>query len=117
MADPNWKDRLRPPWRPGESGNPAGSSNKQRGRQQLTDALMRLIEEKGLDEAMVRAGIKAALEGDFNFWRYIFERIDGPLAQAIEAEVTEHVTFERIVSPRDGEVPPPAEGPTWEDTP
>jgi hypothetical protein len=85
-------------WKPGQSGNPAGYSKKRRG---LTDEIIRLVEEKGLEDALVRAGVAAALRGDFNFWRYIFERIDGPLPRVVEAEVAEVVTFERVDSPRD----------------
>jgi hypothetical protein len=73
------RENLRPqPWGPGESGNPAGSSKKQR----LTAALFRMLDEKGLDEPFIRAGMAAALKGDFQFWKYIYERIDGKLPDA-----------------------------------
>ncbi len=63
-------------FRAGHSGNPAGHS---RGRR-LTDALIRQIDEKLLADPLARVGIAEALKGDFNFWRYIFERVDGRLA-------------------------------------
>lgn len=75
MADP--RDNLRP-WQPGQSGNPNGSSAKQR----LTNKLLKMLDEKGLDEPFLKAGMAAALKGDFAFWKYIYERIDGPIAQA-----------------------------------
>jgi hypothetical protein len=67
-------DQLKP-WPKGTSGNPAGSSRKQR----LGIALARALEERGLEAQYVKVGLAAALLGDFSFWRYIFERIDGKL--------------------------------------
>ena len=87
MANPNPPlENLKPkPWQPGQSGNPAGSSNKQR----LTNALIKLIEEKGLEDPFVRAGIAEAMKGNFQFWSYIFDRIDGKMAHKIEAAMDE----------------------------
>ena len=65
----------------GQSGNPAGSSRKAR----LTTALIKLIDEKGLDDRFVKAGMDAALAGDFAFWKYIFDRIDGPIKSEEDA--------------------------------
>ena len=61
-------------FKPGESGNSAGSSKKQR----LTNALIKLLDEKG-EAGFIEAGFTAAVAGDFNFWRYIFDRIDGKI--------------------------------------
>lgn len=77
MANPNPElhpENLRPA-KPGEVRNPKGSSGKQR----LTNALIKLIEEKGLDDPFVRVGMEKALKGDFRFWQYLFDRVDGPL--------------------------------------
>lgn len=70
-------ENLQPPWPKGQSGNTKGSSAKQR----LTTALLKLIEEKGLDDPFVQVGMKAALKGDFKFWSYIFDRVDGKMVQ------------------------------------
>jgi hypothetical protein len=79
VANPNPElhpENLRPV-KPGEVRNPNGSSKKQR----LTTALLKLIEEKGLDDPFVRVGMAEALKGDFKFWSYIFDRIDGKMTQ------------------------------------
>ena len=65
---------------PGQSGNPSGYSRKRR----LTDALVKLIEEKGLDDPFVKVGMQEALKGDFKFWAYIFDRIDGKMKDELE---------------------------------
>jgi hypothetical protein len=65
-------------WKPGQSGNPAGSSQKQR----LTNLLIRTLEENGLAASFVRVGVEAAVAGDFNYWRYIFDRVDGRIPEA-----------------------------------
>ena len=71
-------ENLRPA-KPGEVRNPRGSSNKQR----LTNALIKAIEEKGLDDPFVKVGLQHALKGDFRFWSYIFDRIDGKQPEKI----------------------------------
>lgn len=67
-------------FKPGQSGNlkgrPKGTS--------LTDKLRKILEREGasgkqISEALMEAGVKAALEGDFRFWREIIDRIDGPV--------------------------------------
>ena len=64
-------------FKPGQSGNPAGYSNSRRLTARLRDMLK--------DEEFVRVGISEALSGDFNFWKYIFECIDGPIPKGEEA--------------------------------
>ncbi len=75
---PGYKD---PPvehrFKPGITGNPNGSSRKRR----LTEALIKLIEEKGLEDPLVKVGAAAAMKGDFRFWSYIFDRVDGPISR------------------------------------
>jgi hypothetical protein len=69
--------RPKPPWKPGESGNPGGSSKKMR----FTAALKRKLraDPKLLADEFIAAGWKAAMDGDFNFWKYLYERVDGPM--------------------------------------
>ena len=59
----------------GQSGNPSGRPSKAR----LTEALLKLLDDESLDGRFVKAGMNAALAGDFAFWKYIFDRIDGPI--------------------------------------
>jgi hypothetical protein len=68
------------PIKPGEARNPNGSSRKQR----LTSALINLIEERGLDEPLVRVGMTEAMKGDYRFWSYIFDRIDGKMQDKVD---------------------------------
>jgi hypothetical protein len=67
---------LRPSKKGDPPRNPLGINNKRRA---FTNALIKLIEEKGLEDPFVRAGLKHAMEGDFNFWKYIYERVEGKL--------------------------------------
>ncbi len=60
-------------FKPGQSGNPAGSSRRQR----ITGAILEAFD----DAKFAAVGMRLALEGDFRFWSYIFDRVDGPLAQ------------------------------------
>lgn len=64
-------------WKPGQSGNPRGSSKKML----FTAALKRKLRTapRKLTDEFVEAGYQAALGGDFQFWRYLYERIDGPM--------------------------------------
>lgn len=79
MANPNPNMSGLRPAKPGEVRNPNGSSRKQR----LTNALLKMFEEKALDDPFIKAGIQEALKGDFNFWRHIFERIDGKIPDQV----------------------------------
>jgi hypothetical protein len=92
-------ENLRPPWKPGESGNPTGSSKKQRFRA----AFERMLDKGGdthCDEFMEVAR-KAALAGDFNFWRYLYEIIEGKLPESEhEPEVDLRTIAERMAERR-----------------
>lgn len=68
--------RPAPPWQPGQSGNPSGSSKKAR----FTAALLRRLDENPdeLDE-FIDAAMRFAKSGEFNYWRYIYERIEGKI--------------------------------------
>ncbi len=76
------------PWQPGQSGNPGGFSKKRR----FSAALEKLLEEEG-GEAFLRAGWQAAKNGDFNFWKYIYERHEGKIP---EAEPSDAVSVEEL---------------------
>lgn len=62
------------PWKKGQPGNPRGSSRAAR----MRAALHRVCDETGNYDAFVGAGWKAALGGDFPFWKYLFELIAPP---------------------------------------
>lgn len=97
-------------FKPGQSGNPGGYSRKAR----LTTALIKRLDEKGLDDEFVKAGMDAALQGDFHFWRYIFDRIDGPMKpedDASEGTLKELVdeAEKRAISRSQGAIDEPVE--------
>lgn len=71
---------LRPPWQPGESGNPAGYS---RGRRAIDD-LLELIHEKNADRALSVKWLQLMLEGDFRYFKEYLERRDGQSGGAPE---------------------------------
>jgi hypothetical protein len=71
-------------WQPGQSGNPAGYSRSRR----TTDALLRLIDEKGADDAIARVWLKRVLEGDFRYFKELLERTEGKTSQPIEVKTS-----------------------------
>ena len=91
---------LRPPWKPGESGNPKGRP-KGTG---LADRLRAILEKDDgrVADALVASATKAALKGDFRFWKEIVDRVDGPIKQRVEAEVRQiRVVYEDMEPPED----------------
>ena len=83
-------ENLRPPWKPGESGNPSGMP---KGTVKITDRLRAIIEKDDGQVAMAlaTAATKAALKGDFRFWQAIIDRIDGPIKQQLIAEMEHRI--------------------------
>ncbi len=98
------------PIKPGEVRNPNGSSKKQR----LTNALIKLIEEKGLEDPFVRVGVAEAMKGDFRFWSYVFDRLDGKVLEKLDltsdGQSLKPAVFRRVDNARDAAVQlrPPA---------
>jgi hypothetical protein len=74
------------PFKPGQSGNPAG---RPKGTD-LTTRLRKIVEEsdQGVADALMRAAVKAALKGDYRFWKEILDRLDGPVTQKQDQDVT-----------------------------
>jgi hypothetical protein len=85
---------------PGGPGRPRGRTLESRLRE-LLDKPTPVLDSKGkpiLDSAgkqktatpaqrLIQAGVAAALGGDFQFWRYIFDRIDGPIVQEFKGKL------------------------------
>jgi hypothetical protein len=86
MSNPNPDTSGLIPFKPGQSGNPKG---KPKGSG-LTARLRKIVEESDHDvaEALMKAGVKAALKGDYRFWAHIFDRLDGPVTQKQDQDVT-----------------------------
>ena len=61
---------LRPPWRPGESGNPAGRPSN---RKLFEEALGRAVVEHA--EAIVEALVRRAIEGDGRMMTALLDRL------------------------------------------
>lgn len=80
----------------GESGNPNG---RPKGKT-ITERVRDLLESNpDRAAAIVEAGVKAAEDGDFQFWKYLCDRMEGTPAQQMNftGEVTHHVkVIERI---------------------
>lgn len=73
---------LRPPWGPGESGNPRGSSRKAR---QTADfkRLLRELDEAGEGvRAISRMWLREILAGNYAFFREYLDRVEGKLGPA-----------------------------------
>jgi hypothetical protein len=75
------------PWVKGQSGNPAGkAAGTFSMKKRLEDALRRNDDEK--IKELIRVGIEQAEAGDYKFWAYIFDRIEGPITQKQDQDVT-----------------------------
>lgn len=77
MANPNPEphpENLKP-FQAGQSGNPDGSSKKQRFRTALT----KLLDDGNEDESLMKAAIDAAKARDFQFWKYLYELYEGKM--------------------------------------
>lgn len=51
-------------------------------KQRLEDILMRRVEaasDKRVADVVMEAGVAAAAKGDFQFWKYIMDRFEGPM--------------------------------------
>ena len=79
MANPNPNQENLRSFPPGQSGNPGGVPKTGIRKNILRKALLDLIAEKGLEREFVQVGLTLALGGQFNFWREVFDRIDGPV--------------------------------------
>jgi hypothetical protein len=66
---------------PGQSGNPKG---RPRGSG-ITDRLRELLQadDGRLQEILLKSGVKAAAEGDFRFWKEIYDRMDGTVEESL----------------------------------
>ena len=69
------------PFKPGETGNPRGSSATQR----LTSALKQLMDKKeGIDEALANVVVSRALRGEIRYVELLFDRVDGKVLDKTE---------------------------------
>ena len=82
---------LKPPWKPGQSGNPRGRPPKEKS---LTSLLREELEqrepktgetyERLLARAIVRGGAAAALKGHDALAKLIFERVEGKVPDIVD---------------------------------
>ena len=77
---------------PGQSGNPAGRPPKD----PMTHALKARFEaEPDLLNRLIETGITKAIEGDFRFWKEIWDRLDGKVRTA-EPEEPEVIDWSEL---------------------
>lgn len=97
-------------FQPGQSGNPAGRPPKD----PMTLALKARIEaEPDLLERLVETGITKAMEGDFRYWKEIFDRLDGKVTQQIRTAGTDPIDWAALGLDDEGDtVRPSAENQT-----
>lgn len=73
---------LRPKsWPKGVSGNPNGRPKKPSMNAELA---RKFNLDPGRLSGLVEAGIKAAENGDFRYWKEIFDRLDGKIPSPVE---------------------------------
>ena len=99
----NDKPRPSPPttgqWKPGQSGNPGGRPKTKI----FTEALKKLIAERGPDES-ANIIYSKMLTGDVSAWNAIADRVDGKVPQAVVGD-DDHPPIKAIVTGvvRDGD--------------
>jgi hypothetical protein len=88
---PNWPN-VDAQWKPGQSGNPSGSTKRRR----LAAAMYAMIEEKGLDKNFAMTAIAMALgetellkgrNPDLQWMRFLHACVDGPFEHRDHAVV------------------------------
>lgn len=110
VNDPEEQGRIRangtPPveyqFKPGQSGNPGGRPKGQ----SITAKLRAIVDadDGAVAIALAEAAKKAALEGDFRFWKELCDRIDGPIRQQLDQTIQRiAVEFEGRASMLEGE--------------
>ena len=95
MANPGGTPaNLRPPWKPGQSGNPKGSN----ARAYVTARLDRMLKEKDLDGTVALVWLGAALgdesilkgrKPNFQFFKELLDRIEGKVPDKVETTATQ----------------------------
>jgi len=104
VANPNPPvEHLRPqPWQPGQSGNPKGYSQGRR----VTDAVVKLIEERGLESGLAAVWVAKALgdskalgdrNPDFRFFKELLDRIEGKTPEMIITQQGLPVVLEDLI--------------------
>ena len=82
------RENLRPAaaWKPGQSGNPKGSTYERR----LTKELRELLMDDDTRAKILETMIRKAIEGEYRYTKEVFDRADGPVAQVVEtsADIT-----------------------------
>lgn len=94
---PPGNGNLMPPWKPGQSGNPAGRKPGQRDFATIyREALIKLasknnMEPDELEQEMVANALLSARKGSFKFYKDIMDRLHGKAVQPIAADVNHNV--------------------------
>lgn len=91
------KGKIKPRWKPGESGNPNGRSKGTRNYKTIFEESCRGIAEtlrlgKEPDKIYVeimKAGIRQMLRGNFNYYKDTMDRIFGKSVEKIQAQIKE----------------------------
>lgn len=89
-------DHLAPyQWKPGQSGNPGGAKKGRTLTSRLNEILDKEVDGKTVAQALMEAGVKAALRGDYRYWLHILERYDGKVPDNIISSGTQRIIIER----------------------
>lgn len=104
------RDNLRPPWKPGESGNPAGRPKGSKNFEtyfmeawkEVAEALrLNKDPDKGKVE-ILKLGFKEMFKGNYQFWRDFVERLFGKIPTEIDLrgklEIEKLIEIERKMS-------------------
>ena len=91
------RENLRPAaaWKPGQSGNPKGSTYERR----LTKELRELLMDDDTRAKILGTMIRKAIEGEFRYTKEVFDRADGPVADRKSTRLnSSHLKLSRMPS-------------------
>ena len=85
-------------WKKGQSANPKG---RPRGITSITGRLREIVEQDDgkAGKALAKAALRAALEGDYRFWKEIVDRLDGPIRQEVESAMDGRIEIIHVKDP------------------
>jgi hypothetical protein len=103
MANPNPTPRpenLRPPWKPGESGNLKGRPVSKPLKAALDDESN---DDPSLYRDLIKVAISRAKAGDFRYFKEIWDRVDGKVPTPVEVIEDTGIDYAEIPEPIDPE--------------
>lgn len=92
-------------FQPGQSGNPGG---RPKGSGKTTAALYRILEDDAQADLLAKALLRLAKKGNAAAIKQVMDRVDGPITEKVDTNLTIHVEYGD--DPSAGDASRPGEG-------